>query len=350
MTRSQFAYVDRALLALKGVVPPLSPIDLGKPTASISIRLVPPDDDALSIFDRTGALAVMAMTGGALEHHPNYAERFAKAAGDVREERHRLHKGSALLWVEKRGTLRDFAPSAIGHSQSYSVCFDDLTDPSIRLGDQELAWIVGAVTVSCPQLIGVTRSSRALTIERTDGALIHCYQLQMGTGSMYVSLPIGDEDRKHIVARYRSLAGDPALTRVTRLLKLSFETDGDRLRAFLASWNALEIFIGKSYDHYRRVDVTPRWRRLVNRFIPRWAQRPGVRSTPPIADRFEILARALDAKGAKTDVSVFRLVKKHRDRLAHGQDVDESALPVQETRGLFRKYIALHVDARAATA
>jgi len=51
----------------------------------------------------------------------------------------------------------------------------------------------------------------------------------------------------------------------------------------------------------------------------------------------------LDDAQAGDEVRIFRDLKGVRDRMSHGEDVEESALPTKEVQRLFDKYLRNHL-------
>lgn len=58
---------------------------------------------------------------------------------------------------------------------------------------------------------------------------------------------------------------------------------------------------------------------------------------------------SLDIEGADGDVEDFVAAKRSRDALAHGQEVQDSELPVQTVHRILGKYLLLHATSRVAS-
>jgi len=134
------------------------------------------------------------------------------------------------------------------------------------------------------------------------------------------------------------------LVNVPRLLALSEETGGDRLRCFLAAWAGLEIFTSAAFKPYEadfmgavQAAVPSGTAALVRRLQEVMSDKYR------LADRFTIIASALSPEDADADLSVFRVLKKARDDFAHSMSSDPGALPLEDTQRLLRKYLRLHL-------
>jgi hypothetical protein len=63
-------------------------------------------------------------------------------------------------------------------------------------------------------------------------------------------------------------------------------------------------------------------------------------------DKFALISSLLCPENADEDVRRFKLVKKYRDILSHGQDLNEGNLPVVAVQELGRRYLRLHFPGR----
>jgi hypothetical protein len=138
--------------------------------------------------------------------------------------------------------------------------------------------------------------------------------------------------------------GDQELERVVRLLVSSLQTNGDALRSFLYAWAAIEIFVSKNFGFYeerffRKLDDgghSDARRRYLKRI------RTVMTDRYRLTDKFGLIAFLLCPESADEDAERFKRAKKERDKLAHGQDVDEAGLPVQDVQEILRRYLRLH--------
>jgi len=62
-----------------------------------------------------------------------------------------------------------------------------------------------------------------------------------------------------------------------------------------------------------------------------------------LADKFAIIASALDPAGADQDIAVFTELKGIRDAFFHALSTNPDQLPGETTRRLLRKYLSLHL-------
>ena len=124
------------------------------------------------------------------------------------------------------------------------------------------------------------------------------------------------------------------------------QSEGDILRSFLAAWTALEIFVSKVFAEYEsRIfqelnegdypDVRRQYLQRIQEVM---------KDKYTLANRFSVVSCQLCPSDADTDIKIFTTAKNMRDKLSHGQDVLEAALPVAEVQNLARKYLRLHLQ------
>lgn len=70
-----------------------------------------------------------------------------------------------------------------------------------------------------------------------------------------------------------------------------------------------------------------------------------------LVDKFAAISFQLSPENADEDLITVSRAKKIRDKLLHGETIDEATLPVKPIRDVARKYVCLHVssDGRAVT-
>ena len=79
---------------------------------------------------------------------------------------------------------------------------------------------------------------------------------------------------------------------------------------------------------------------IVVAFISGWA---AIELLIKEGDKFAVLSVYLDDTAAQDEVRTFRELKGVRDRLSHGEEVEEAALPTRDVQRLFDKYLRNHL-------
>ena len=252
----------------------------------------------------------------------------AKALEKAISDREALHGAAHYLIFERSSTIRELAAdigvdwiSDTDASVQFRVA-DTAVPPTElhRIARDQLSAGIAALALASESLSGVSKAADSFVFYRDDGKPLYSFTPRM-SGSMYLSKPIEPNALPTIESSFRHLSGDESLRRAIRLAVSSLDTSGDNLRAFLPAWAALEIFTHKTFRRYR----------------PSKEQRP-------LLARFTVVAERLSVATAPADVATFKKAKGARDALFHGNEVAEAALPVEDVRRLFWKYVRLHVS------
>ncbi|OYY75893.1 MAG: hypothetical protein B7Y43_17555 [Sphingomonas sp. 28-62-20] len=135
------------------------------------------------------------------------------------------------------------------------------------------------------------------------------------------------------------------LRHVPRLLAQSHESRLQSLSAFISAWAGLEILVGATFERYEAS-----WTAAIGSALPQSAQnvadrmRIVMKDKYRLADKFAIMASALDPAGANQDIAIFANLKETRDAFFHKLSSDPAQLPGETTRRLLRKYLSLHLQ------
>ena len=181
-------------------------------------------------------------------------------------------------------------------------------------------------------------------IDPQTGSPIHCLRL-VASGSMRIATPLTDDA---IVQASKCVAGihdDSSLKKVADLLSESQEDSLHELRAFVASWSALEIFTNTTFKStYEKM-----WFEAMAASAPTSASKyfshlEGVmKDKHRLNDKFLILASILDENGALEDAEKFAALKAARDALFHTPSKGTKDYPTAVAQNLLRKYFVAHL-------
>jgi hypothetical protein len=133
------------------------------------------------------------------------------------------------------------------------------------------------------------------------------------------------------------------------LLIQAISRDTDKLRRFISGWSALEILVNKVFSEYEKLFIqnligtapTGHTQRYFDRI--RYVMQDKYR----ITDKFVIVVACLgENESTESDIDDFESIKEKRDSLLHGNLIDESSLPINETIRLLKKYLSRHIDTK----
>jgi hypothetical protein len=122
------------------------------------------------------------------------------------------------------------------------------------------------------------------------------------------------------------------------------DLDSDRLLSFLSAWAALEIFISKTFKQYERQMYGSPGPSLIQAHPNVVKRMREVMSDKfRLTDKFAIIAGVLGGDDLDADLKTFADLKRVRDKLFHGKDVQTKRLPSETTRNLASKYLRSHL-------
>ena len=163
-------------------------------------------------------------------------------------------------------------------------------------------------------------------------------------GTVMMSNPFTEESAEKLKKYISALTKANSLEDVYRLLVRATSEHSDKLRSFIFAWTALEIFFNKIFKLYEvkflekhTIDGLPI---LAQHFFKRI--KDVMKGKYSLRDKFIVIASML-SDDTEDDLDKFVKAKKMRDTFLHGEDIEESQLPIQETVGIVRKYLSLHL-------
>lgn len=148
-----------------------------------------------------------------------------------------------------------------------------------------------------------------------------------------------DSDFRAISQR---LSENQDLASVFRLLASSYTQRTDKLASFLGAWSAIEIFVNKAFPSqvkkfFDAIESSHK------DFVARLQE--VMKDKYRLADKFALISSTISADTAIDDIKTFKGIKKTRDELLHGADVDTSRLPLEPTQALLRRYLLAYIKA-----
>lgn len=163
-------------------------------------------------------------------------------------------------------------------------------------------------------------------IMAADGS--ECLAVGLSAGPITVVTRRGIDAEKAIQMKRRFekcfRSDEKKLKTVTRLLSDSLLAKANKLKSFVTAWTALEVVIHKlSSDNLGSAEK----------------KAPEREKIPFLVARFNSAAENLLLEERETKEASFKKVKKVRDDLIHGKDVEESSLPIEETHNLVRAFL-----------
>lgn len=304
-------------------------------------------------------------------------EQLIDKTKEIQESRKQKFRTGLYLICLIEGSIDKFEPSHVTETDNFVICSDGVSIESIEsiylASKPHILGMLSALTLSTDSVLAFANASNSLIFFRDDGKPIYLLTLS-GSATTYPCALIAPEIVKSTEDWYQILIVNRDFDRVKQLLISSLQTEDDKLRSFLSAWTALEIFINKTFYLYEEQFFQEVKGGYLPKVLPQFLVRirkvteddypwnttetltvliqnsASIREDMKgnkygVADKFALVASWLSLEAAEEDVKEFMKAKKERDKLSHGQDLVEAALPVKEVQKLVRKYLQLHLVA-----
>lgn len=172
----------------------------------------------------------------------------------------------------------------------------------------------------------------------------------MGRPTVSIAMPASVKDLALAPRRATALAASPKLQKAASLLVESLDRGTSPLRAFIAAWSALEIFVNVAFKERHhdlliaalsastpalKIGVVPRIEEVM---VDKYR----------LSDKFAAIAAFLTPDSVEADLKIFAGLKKERDAYFHGDQLESVEAHAEEAQKLLRRYLGLELDARAA--
>lgn len=320
---------------------------LGSAASAVRVTLTSNVEQHLRLLNRHTALMSMMLRG--MIGKPvadDFPEVLAVETAEVERGQRGAMGNDPVLVVEVQGETEAQIPAHAREIEGFVLCFDAYERKLLksRVLPQVSAVLTG-LRLGREEPVEFRRLAEGSYLTMDDGRVVHSASAEFGNASAYVSRRLTQDERTRI-SDYIGLALKAgALERVMRLYAHSLERGTDNYRAFIAAWSALEILVGKLFPVYQQLLAAELRAVKQSPGLHAYLERVGkvMADKYNLADKFAVLSVYLDEAQAQDEVAAFRELKSVRDRLSHGEDVEDSALPTGDVQRLFGKYLANHL-------
>ena len=294
-------------------------------------------------------LALLSMMLRAMIGNPlagDFPEVLLAETAKVERQRRDAMGSDPVVIVEISGDVEAQIPATAREIQDFILCFDAFDKKALKGRLQsEVSAVLTALRIGTGEHLEFRHVCDGSYLVSDDGRIVHSASAEAGNLGMYVSRRLTPEQLAHVATDIPLALQAGALERVMRLHAQSLNKATDNYRAFVAAWSALEILVAKLFTTYQRLLAAEL--RSVNQspglhaYLDRVAAVMGDKYN--LADKFAVLSVYLDDARAADEVRIFRDLKGVRDRLSHGEEVDEATLPTKDVQRLFDKYLRNHL-------
>jgi hypothetical protein len=313
----------------------------------ISVTLTSEVTPHLRLLNRHTALMTMmlrAMIGTPLP--AEFSDRLSEETAKLDRQRRELAGNDPVIVIRIEGEIDAAIPSSAREILDFVLCFDAYDKSALRLGMQsQVSAVLTAIRMGSDTAYEFRTICDGSYLTDSDGRVVHSASFQGGTPGVYVSRRLTADHVTRMAEDIRLAISSGNLERVMRLHAHSLNKATDNYRSFIAAWSALEILIGKLFPMYQRI-LTSELRQVssapgLNAYLDRVASVMSDKHN--LVDKFAVLSVYLDHENRAEEVERFRDLKRVRDRLSHGEELDEHTLPTKEVQRVFDKYLLNHL-------
>lgn len=339
--RYEYVFVAevRGLLPSKG-----TEVVVDVPAIGGSVTYTGDGNSIPEVVDLKSAMGRQLMGGLADKSVGNRDAELKLAVQRIRQNRRTPHSYEALMIVKAMGETEDFELKQAREDNEFIVCLGGSPAKDIQKSNRSYVQsLLAALHITSPNDTSAKTLVDCVLFYRDDGKPIFCYEIE-GHATAHVASPI-TQDLANEAARFASqLSRGHFYSDVIRLISKSMNLNSDQLLSFLSAWAALEIFISKTFKEYENLlfeHVESSSIQAHPEVIKR--MRDVMSDKFRLADKFAIIAGALGKEDVDADLKTFADLKKVRDKLLHGKNVQIRSLPCETTRNLASKYLRLHL-------
>jgi hypothetical protein len=293
-------------------------------------------------------LAIMSMMLRAMVGNPLTAEfpnQLVAETAKVESQRRDSIGSDPVVIIEITGSVKAQLSANVREVQDFLLCFDAFDKKALKARLQsEVSAVLTALRTGTGAQLEFRQVCDGSYLLTDDGKVVHSVSVEMGSFGVYVSKRLTQDQQAQVEADISLALKAGPLERVMRLHAQSLNKETDNYRAFVAAWAALEMLIGKLFPTYQRLLIAEL--RAVNQspglhtYLDRIENVMGDKHN--LAAKFAVLSAYLDDDRTEDEVRIFRELKGVRDRLSHGEELEESSLPTRDIQRLFEKYLRNH--------
>jgi hypothetical protein len=296
---------------------------LDEPSEGLKFTLSGAPDPFLVDADRSQARGLLTAANITVAGGPPQPplKPFGVVVEEIRTQREKLREGRMVLICQFEGTakpLKLYTATRDGFTSAF-IHHDD-ADKMIAKHQSQIDRALASLFAADTLIVRFEELAESLTLTTEEGLDVVTNTTRLGISSVRRTFIDSQKEAKLHAGFKRCFRSDKDLSRVTRLLSDSVLATKDRLKSFLAAWASLEIFVNKFCSKQPA--------------IPSQAQKE-----PVLVFRFNSAAKNLGVNDPDKKEAIFKKVKKSRDDLLHGKEVDERLFPIEETQALVRAFL-----------
>lgn len=310
-------------------------------------------DALMAVADRGAAVrSLMLRASLSKESSSSTSSLLDIAVEETRtQRRERLAPQTAVLIAEGQGDIDVSLPKASRQFSDFEVIVDAFDNEQVKESHRpDVDAMKVALALESDNPVSFIKLAEDTYLTGEGGKIIYSVNFKIGVVNAMVSSCLRQEQVGEISKRFAALRRVKDTGHVQRLFRQTMDSAGDRLRAFISAWAALEILIATSFKRYEREFLAPfksaGQPNLRQRFLERVTE--VMADKYRLADKFVAVSAVLFPTAPEPTINeyceTFRKIKKFRDSISHGDGFSEYDLPTDEVTTLLRRYMAAQID------
>jgi len=293
------------------------------------------------------------MLSGALNPSGNQTneELLEIALNEIKEKREKDLGQGVFLIFEACGHEEDFNLEHTKEKQDYIIAVEN-ESPKHKIQKNYQAIINGIISsfaIATEQVYSFAKIKDGTIFLNDNGKPIYLYSIKMH-GTVTTSARLTHETVSFVKKYGKTLGKHQNLISPARLLAKSLDDEIDDIQSFLSAWSGLEIFVNKNFNNFEAItfnnlsnhDTTLTLSKFLNRI------KSVMKDKYRLVDKFSVISFELSPDSSEDDIKSFEEIKGIRDKFMHGNDIDISNLPTNDTTKLLRKYLKLLIESKLA--
>lgn len=307
-------------------------------TISVTITSKENLDDICQDIDRKGAYGNVILRALHREgREEELRNELPKIISEIQTERAKTYTTGDCLIIEIIGeteiTLNEKYHTEIDGIHIY---FDALNREEIQSKHKKtIDSTLASVSLALDSRERIHKVADGIHCLHVDGKPIMSFTMTAGRANVILSRNIDDKTTNLMSQLITSSISDKNLQSSFRLYNRSLNKNESRFKAFMNSWMALEIFTVKMFSEFESIYATSLEKNHETKALGSFLQRTKevMKGKYRIADKFTLIA-AFVSDSTDDDIATFKRIKRTRDDISHGVEVNDDDLPLEELRQL----------------
>jgi hypothetical protein len=305
-------------------------------------------DDYCAEIDRKNAVGSLIL-GGPWGKDNNEIDKAIKENIDkIRERRKTQLCSDAAILLEVEGQIDNQLDGQKREFDDFTVCFDELKAVDVKkmvtASTHAKNLMLCALFLATSHPIEIRKLTEGVYLIDHNKKVHYSYSLSM-SAKCFSSEIFDNKLATRTDSYFKELKKSKSLDKVFRLLSQALDESNDIFRSFIFSWTALEIFINKIFNEYEKkfLDdlVKSSSLKTTHVYLERIAD--VMKDKYSLKDKFVVISSFLADDEAEKFLEEFKKIKKIRDQIIHGEEINENTLPVHGIIKIVKAYLKKHI-------